>query len=174
MDNWDFAHQRCLIQLADGTFSGKVSIDGQSVGAHFCDLHGKIDSQGNCDRGAVVFDVPRGHVAFTVEDGMIASIRCLTVTGVGFHGRQFLIIDISDIDYGRLSGVLNTVVNTAGEIWISGNQDIFAAAFLGSQFLINGPVVAKAPVTVTNLFLSYNSSCTPCGFRRSLFHGTPV
>jgi hypothetical protein len=154
-----------LIQLADGTYTGSVSIAGQYVGAHLCDLEGKVDSQGNCvDRGAVVFDVPPGQVAFDVEDGMIASIGCLTVTGggVGFQGRQFVIFDIVDIDCGRLSicisGVLNTVVNTVGEIWISGNQDTFAAASLGSQFLINGPVVAKAPVAVTNLFLSYNKS----------------
>jgi hypothetical protein len=164
-NKWDFANQPCLIQLADGTYTSNVSIAGQYVGTHVCDLLGKVDSQGNCvDRNAVVFDVPPGHVAFLVQDGMIASIGCLTVTGggVGFHGRQFVILDIVDIDCGRLSvcisGPLNTVVNTVGEIWISGDQDTFAAAVLGSQFLLNAQVVAKAPVTVTNLFLSYDKS----------------
>jgi hypothetical protein len=164
-NNWDFANQPCLIQLADGTYSSNVSIAGQYVGTHLCDLLGKVDSQGNCiDRNAVVFDVPPGHVAFKVEDGMIASIGCLTVTGggVGFHGRQFVIFDIVDVDCGRvsvcISGSLNTVVNTVGEIWISGDQDTFAAAVSGSQFLLNAQVVAKAPVTVTNLFLSYDKS----------------
>jgi hypothetical protein len=163
--NWDFAHHSCLIQLADGTYTDSVSMAGQYVGTHVCDLVGKVDSQGNCiDRNAVVFDVLPGHVAFTVQDGMIASIGCLTVTGggSGFHGRQFVIFDIVDIDCGRLSicisGVLNTVVNTVGEIWISGNHDTFAAAFLGSQFSMNAQVVVKAPVTVTNLFLSYDKS----------------
>jgi len=164
-NNWDFAHSLCLIQLADGTYADRVSIAGQYVGIHVCDLLGKVDSQGNCiDRNAVVFDVPPGHVAFSVEDGMIAAIGCLTVTGggVGFYGRQFVILDIVDIDCGRLSvcisGSLNTVVNTVGEIWISGDQDTFADAVLGSQFLLNAQVVAKAPVTVTNLFLSYDKS----------------
>ena len=150
-NKWDFANQPCLIQLADGTYTSNVSIAGQYVG--------------NCiDRNAVVFNVPPGHVAFSVEDGMIASIGCLTVTGggVGFHGRQFVILDIVDIDCGRLSvcisGSLNTVVNTVGEIWISGDQDTFAAAVLGSQFLLNAQVVAKAPVTVANLFVSYDKS----------------
>ena|SRR5215211_411672 len=163
--DWDFAHGSCLIQLADGTYTGIVSIAGQYVGAHLCDLQGKVDSQGNCiDRGAVVFDVPPGHVAFTVQDGMIASITCLTVTGggIGFHGRQFVIFDIVDIDCGRLSicigGVLNTVVNTLGEIWISGDQDIFSTASWGSNILMNAQVVVKAPVTVTNLFLSEHKS----------------
>jgi len=165
MNNWDFAHQSCLIQLADGTYTGNVSIAGQYVGTHLCDLLGKVDSQGNCiDRNAVVFDVPPGHVAFLVQDGMIASIGCLTLTGGGggFHGRQFVILDIVDIDCGRLSvcisGVLNTVVNTVGEIWISGNHDTFAAASLGSKFLMNAQFVVKAPVTVTNLFVSYDKS----------------
>ena len=163
--NWDFAHGSCSIQLADGTYTSYISIAGQYVGAHLCDLLGKVDSQGNCiDRSAVVFDVPPGNVAFDVEDGMIASIGCLTVTGggVGFQGRQFVIFDIVDIDCGRLSicisGVLNTVVNTVGEIWISGDQDTFAAASGGSQFLINGRVVAKAPVTITSLFESHTKS----------------
>ena len=129
--DWDFAHGSCLIQLADGAYTGSFSIAGQYVGTHLCDLLGKVDSEGNCvNRGAVVFDVPRGHTAFNVQDGMIASIGCLTVTGggTGFHGRQFVIFDIVDVDCGDLSvcisGVLNTVVNTVGEIWISGNQDV--------------------------------------------------
>jgi hypothetical protein len=160
--NWDFAHGSCLIQLADGTYTSYVSMAGQYVGTHLCDLLGKVDSQGNCiDRSAVVFDVPPGHIAFALEDGMVASIGCLTVTGggVGFFGRQFVIFDIVDIDCGHgISGVLYSVVNTVGEIWISGDQDTFAAASLGSQFLINGTVVAKAAATVTNLFVSYNKS----------------
>jgi hypothetical protein len=126
--NWDFAQGACSIRLADGTYTSYVSIAGH-VGAHLCDLLGKVDSQGNCiDRSTVVFDVPPGYVAFDVQDGMIASIGCLTVTGggVAFQGRQFVIFDIVDIDCGRLSvcisGVLNTVVNTVGEIWISGDE----------------------------------------------------
>src|SRR6516225_5675443 len=106
MNNWDFAHWSCLIQLADGTYTSNVGIAGQYVGTHLCDLLGKVDSQGNCiDRNAVVFNVPPGHVALNVEDGMIASIGRLTVTGggVGFHGRQFVIFDIVDVDCGRLS-----------------------------------------------------------------------
>src|SRR5262249_30366364 len=165
MNNWDFAYSSCLIQLADGTYTSNVSIAGHYVGVHLCDLLGKVDSQGNCiDRSAVVIDVPPRHVAFSVEDGMIASIGCLTVTGggIGFHGRQFVIFDIVDVDCGHLrvciSGVLNTVVNTLGEIWISGNQDTFAAASRGSNFLMNAQVVVKAPVTVTNLFVSEHKS----------------
>ena len=164
-NEWDLANSSCLIQLADGTYTSNVSMAGHYVGLHLCDLMGKVDSQGNCiDRSAVVFDVPRGQVAFNFQDGMIASIGCLTVTGggVGFHGRQFVIFDIVDVDCGRLSacisGTLNTVVNTLGEIWISGNQDTFAIAHLGSQFLLNAQVVAKASVTVTNLFVSYDKS----------------
>jgi len=73
-NNWDFAHSLCLIQLADGTYADRVSIAGQYVGIHVCDLLGKVDSQGNCiDRNAVVFNVPPGHVAFKVEDGMIVT-----------------------------------------------------------------------------------------------------
>jgi hypothetical protein len=164
-NEWDFANSSCLIQLADGIYTGTVSMAGQYVGLHLCDLVGKVDSEGNClDRGAVVFNVPRGSVAFNFQDRMIASISCLTVTGggVGFHGRQFVIFDIVDVDCGRLSvcisGNLNTVVNTLGEIWISGNQDTFAGAYFGSQFLLNAQVVVKAPVTVTNLFVSQDKS----------------
>jgi len=74
MNNWDFANQPYLIQLADGTYTSNVSIAGQYVGTHLCDLLGKVDSQGNCiDRNAVVFNVPPGHVAFKVEDGMIVT-----------------------------------------------------------------------------------------------------
>jgi hypothetical protein len=32
MNNWDFAQQSCLIQLADGTYTGHVSISGRYVG----------------------------------------------------------------------------------------------------------------------------------------------
>ena len=165
MNNWDFAHQSCLIQLADGTYTGNVDIAGQYIGTHLCDLLGRVDSQGNCiDRNAVVFDVPRGQVAFLAQDGTIASIGCLTVTGggIGFYGRQFVIFDIVDVDCGRLDvcirGSLNTVVNTVGEIWISGNQDTFADASFGSQFLMNAQVVAKVPTIVTNLFVSHDKS----------------
>jgi hypothetical protein len=164
-NEWDFANSSCLIQLADGTYTGTVSIACQYVGTHVCDLVGKVDSQGNCiDRSAVVFDVPPGQAAFNIQDGMIASIGCFTVTGggIGFHGRQFVILDILDVDCGRLSvcitGVLNTVVNTLGEIWISGNQDTTAGAYLGSQFLLNAQVVAKRGVTVTNFLVSCDKS----------------
>jgi hypothetical protein len=42
------------------------------------------------------------------EDGIIASIGCFTVTGggIGFHGRQFVILDILDVDCGRLSACI--------------------------------------------------------------------
>jgi hypothetical protein len=163
--DWDFAHGSCVIQLADGTYTGTVSIAGQYVGTHLCDLLGKVDSEGTCiDRGAVVFNVPRDHVAFSAQDGMIASIGCLTVTGegIGFHGRQFVVFDIVDVDCGHLSvcisGVLHTVVNTVGEIWISGNQDVFASASSGSNFLLNAQIVVKAPVTITNLLVSDQKS----------------
>jgi hypothetical protein len=163
--DWDFAHGSCLIQLADGTYTAPVSIAGQYVGTHLCDLQGKVDSDSNCaDRGAVAFHVPHGNIAFTVQDGMIASISCITVTGggIGFHGRQFVVLDLVDIDCGHvslcLSGVLNTVVNTLGEIWISGDQDTFASASLGSIFLLNAQIVVKEPVKVTNLILSEHKS----------------
>jgi len=91
---------------------------------------------------------------------MIASIGCVS----GDRRRRWVSrpairdLDIVDVDCGRLSvcisGVLNTVVSTVGEIWISGDQDTFAAAVLGFPFLLNAQVVAKAPVTVTNLFVS--------------------
>src|SRR5690242_19300642 len=68
---WDFANSSCLIQLADGVYTSTVSMAGKYVGLHLCDVLGKVDSQGNCiDRGAVVFNVPRGNVAFTFQDGM--------------------------------------------------------------------------------------------------------
>jgi hypothetical protein len=37
-NNWDFAYSSCWIQLADGTYTGRVSIVGQYVGTHLCDL----------------------------------------------------------------------------------------------------------------------------------------
>ena len=86
----------------------------------------------------------------------------MTGGGIGFHGRQFVIFDIVDVDCGHvsvcISGVLNTVVNTVGEIWISGNQDAFAIASSESNFLLNAQIVVKSPVTITNLFVSDQKS----------------
>ena len=42
-NNWDFANQSCLIQLADGTYTSNVGIAGQYVGTHVCDLLGKVE-----------------------------------------------------------------------------------------------------------------------------------
>src|SRR6266542_6693633 len=106
LNDWDFAGSSCTVRLADGVYGSTVSIAGQYVGTHLCQVYGHVDQNGACsDRSAVVFDV-ENKIVFSVQDFMITSIACLTVQGtggsLGFWGRQHAIIDLADIKCGAI------------------------------------------------------------------------
>ena len=62
-------------------------------------VYGPYDASDRCiDRGQVVIDAP-GDIAFWAQDHATAFFSCLTISSafIGLAGRQFTLIDYSDI-----------------------------------------------------------------------------
>ena len=167
-DDWDFAAARCTIKLAIGTYTKGVSIAGQYVGAHLCQVYGLVDRNGACiDREQVVFDV-KNEIVFQVQDLMMTSIACLTVQGtggsIGFAGRQYVVIDLAYIKCGAISQCIAVVdkasANVTGDIWIAGDSNCFACADKQSHLKFGGDTKIRAtmPVSLRYFIMSFSQS----------------
>ncbi len=165
--NWDFAEGGCTIKLANGTYTEGVSIAGQYVGTHLCQVYGHVDQNGACiDREQVVFDV-ENKIVFSVQDFMITSIACLTVQGtggsLGFWGRQHAIIDLADIKCGAIYQCISLIdmasSNVVGDIWIAGDSHCFACVNKQSHLkFTNTKIAVTVPVSLRYFILSASQS----------------
>jgi hypothetical protein len=154
--DWDFSRSSCTIRLADGVYTRGVSIAGQYVGTHLCQVYGHVNSVDVCaDAGAVVFDVPAGNI-WDIQDGMMTSIACLTVQGenaIGFYGRQHVVVDLSYINCSKISQCISmtqyAVSNLANYLWVSDNAGcLFCASHFAHIRLANVLIIPTKPVAI--------------------------
>lgn len=168
--DWDFAGSGCEIRLAHGTYTSTVALAGTYLGTHLCQIWGDVSGPNNaCTPGApnVVFDVPPGKFAFDIQDGMMTSIRGITVTGAsggGFYGRQHIVNDLACVHCKDIAQCLSlthhATANFGLDNWVSGTMQVFVGADELSIATIAGgaQITALGPTSIRYLLLSYHGS----------------
>jgi len=152
---------RGIVNLLPGHYPGGVNIVGYLH--NFIGIYGPYDSNVQCvDPAQVVIDAP-GAVAFWIQDHASTQFGCLSISAasVGFSGRQFSIIDFSDIVFGQvgvsISATDRTMASCTGGVWVTGSGFYFATAYR-SDLNIGCNIKIAAGVTFVAFFGAFRQS----------------
>lgn len=166
--DYDTRGYEVFMQLADGVYTSGLNIVDQPLGVHLLQINGNCTGTPYAaNRSNVIVRPPSGTTAFWAQDTAILVVNCLRVEGagvIGFQARQHVIMDINWIDFGPLSVGMkatdHSIINFAGDNWISGGMSSFIQAFYHSHVRVTAGStnIVKTPVSITYFVQSYSQS----------------